>query len=72
MIRPDPMPSLPIGAKPYFKDVCKHVYKHIDTSKFKVSGEDRRLKWKVVDRFFCERCLKPETKISFHEIGEFR
>ncbi|MED4116545.1 hypothetical protein P4661_27295 [Priestia megaterium] len=66
-----PMPP-PQAAGPYFKAPCMHRYKHIDTSKFKVTGEGMAYKLKVVDRFYCEKCLSPQVKESFFEIGEFR
>lgn len=65
-------PAPPQGVRPYFKDVCIHSYKHVDTSKFKVPAEKHGLKWKVVDRFFCERCLQPQTKVNYYTLEEYR
>lgn len=68
MNRPLPPPS---QTNPYFKAPCMHRYKHIDTCKFKES-EGMLYKWKVVDRYFCEKCLTQKTKTSFFEVGEYR
>lgn len=62
----------PIPPRGYFKDPCIHHFRHIDTCKFKVTTEGMLYKWKVVDRFFCERCLTTKTKESFYEVGEYR
>jgi len=65
-------PSPPPSSRPYYKAPCMHRYRHLDTSKFKVSGENMRLKWKVVDRYYCEKCLTSKVKESHFEIGEYR
>jgi len=73
MLRPEfNRPEPPNGAKPYFKDVCIHQYKHIDTCKFKEAKEGMLYKWKVVDRFYCVKCLSMKTKESYFEVGEYR
>lgn len=67
-----PTRPAPIPERPYFKAPCMHRFRHIDTSKFKVAGEGMAYKLKVVDRYYCEKCLTSKVKESFFEIGEYR
>lgn len=69
--RPSVPPSFPPKAATYYKAPCMHRYKFIDTCKFKVT-EGMLYKWKVVDRFYCEKCLTMKTKESYFEVGEYR
>jgi len=66
-----PAPPPPQAAGPYYKAPCMHRFKHIDTCKFRIT-EGMAYKWKVVDRFFCEKCLTTKTKESYFEVGEYR
>jgi len=69
--RPSIRPPIPPNG-PYFKAPCMHRYTHIDTCKFKEPKEGMLYKWKVVDRFFCEKCLRVQIKESYYEVGEYR